>query len=84
VATERERWRAALASIGWQASPSETNFLLVDLKSPTRAGAAAEQLLRHGLVPRTFPASHPLAAYLRLTVRTVEDDDRLVEVARAL
>ena len=34
-----------------------------------RAAAAAEGLLRRGLVPRTFPAGHPLAAFLRLTVR---------------
>jgi histidinol-phosphate aminotransferase len=84
VGAERERWRAALASIGWPAGPSVTNFLLVDLGSPDRAAAAAEHLLRHGLVPRTFPAGHHLAAYLRLTIRTPEDDDRLVEVAAAL
>ena len=84
VGTERERWRAALASVGWPAGPSVTNFLLVDLGSADRAAAAAEHLMRHGLVPRTFPAGHRLAAYLRLTVRTPRDDDRLVSVAATL
>jgi histidinol-phosphate aminotransferase len=84
VAAERERWRSALASVGWPAGPSETNFLLVDLGSPERSAAAAEHLLRHGLVPRTFSAGHRLAGFLRLTVRTPEDDDRLVEAARTL
>ncbi|HEU4671623.1 MAG TPA: histidinol-phosphate transaminase [Candidatus Limnocylindrales bacterium] len=84
VSLERERWRTALAAIGWPAGPSATNFLLVDLGSPERAAAAAEHLLRHGLVPRTFPAGHLLAAYLRLTVRTPADDDRLVDVAAAM
>ncbi len=84
VSLERERWRAALAAIGWPAGPSATNFLLVDLGSPERAGAAAEHLLRHGLVPRTFPAGHVLSRYLRLTVRTPADDDRLVDAARTM
>jgi histidinol-phosphate/aromatic aminotransferase/cobyric acid decarboxylase-like protein len=35
-------------------------------------------------VPRTFGAGHPLAAYLRLTVRDREGNDRLVEAARAI
>ncbi|HEY3523344.1 MAG TPA: histidinol-phosphate transaminase [Candidatus Limnocylindrales bacterium] len=84
VSVERERWRAALAAIGWPAGPSVTNFLLVDFGSADRAAAAAEHLLRHALVPRTFPADHALAAYLRLTVRTEADDDRFLEVVAAL
>jgi histidinol-phosphate aminotransferase len=83
VTAERERWRAALAAAGWLAGPSGTNFLLVDLVTPARAGAAADHLLRHGLVPRTFPAEHPLAAYLRLAVRTADDDDLLVAAVRS-
>jgi histidinol-phosphate/aromatic aminotransferase/cobyric acid decarboxylase-like protein len=50
--------------------------------SPERAATVAEELLRRGLVPRTFPADHPLAAYLRLTVRDQDQDDRLIEAAR--
>jgi histidinol-phosphate aminotransferase len=83
VATERARLSAALADAGWAVGPSVTNFLLVDLRSVDRATAAAEALLRRGLVPRTFPESHPLADHLRLTVRSPEQNDRLIEAARA-
>ena len=84
VIRERERLRAALKGLGWSVGPSVTNFLLVDLGSPERAAATAEGLLRRGLVPRTFPAGHPLASHLRLTVRAPEEDDRLIATARQL
>jgi histidinol-phosphate aminotransferase len=61
-----------------------TNFLLVDLGSPERAAAASEGLLQRGLVPRTFPAGHPLASHLRLTVRNAAENDRLIDAARAI
>lgn len=81
VATERERLRAALIAAGWAAGPSVTNFLLVDFGSRERAAAAAEGLLRCGLVPRTFADGHPLADHLRLTVRDAAENDRLIEAA---
>jgi histidinol-phosphate aminotransferase len=83
VATERARLSAALRDAGWSVGPSVTNFLLVDLRSVDHATAAAEALLRRGLVPRTFPESHPLADHLRLTVRSLEENDRLIAAARA-
>jgi histidinol-phosphate aminotransferase len=82
VAAERERLIAALREAGWSVGPSVTNFILVDLDSVDRAASAADALLRRGLVPRTFPESHPLADHLRLTVRSPEQDDRLIEAAR--
>lgn len=84
VARERARLTDALAAAGWAVGPSVTNFVLVDFKSPERAGAAAESLLRAGLVPRTFGAGHPLAGYLRLTVRDPHENDRLIATAQAL
>ncbi len=60
---------------------SVTNFLLVDFTTPERAELAAEGLLRRGLVPRTFPKGHPVAAFLRLTVRDPGENDRLIEAA---
>jgi histidinol-phosphate aminotransferase len=64
--------------------PSVTNFLLVRFGDPGRTSAAADALLRVGLVPRTFPDGHPLAAYLRLTVRSAAENDRLVAAAASL
>ena len=78
IATERDRLAHELAALGWQAWPSVTNFLLVPFGSSETAADVAERLLRRGLVPRTFPAGHPLADHLRITVRSPEDDDRLL------
>jgi histidinol-phosphate aminotransferase len=79
VHAERERLAAALRAAGWAPRPSVTNFLLLPCGSPERAEAVAEALLRQGLVPRTFGAGHPLVDHLRLTVRSPEQDDRLIE-----
>jgi histidinol-phosphate aminotransferase len=84
VIRERDRLSAGLRAVGWDVGPSVTNFVLVDLGSPERADATAEGLLQRGLVPRTFPAGHPLAGHLRLTVRAAEENDRLLEAATAL
>ena len=84
VVRERDRLREALSALGWSVGPSVTNFLLVDLGSPERAATIAEGFLKHGLVPRTFPARHPLAGHLRLTVRAPEENDRLIDAARGL
>ena len=84
VEHERDRLAEALTEAGWSVGPSVTNFLLTHLGSAERAAATAEGLLARGLVPRTFPAGHPLAAYLRLTVRDRHENDRLIEAARQL
>jgi histidinol-phosphate aminotransferase len=81
---ERERLAAGLREAGWQVGPSVTNFLLVDLGTPERAGWVAEALLSRGLVPRTFGPGHPLASHLRITVRDEAQDDRLIAAAREL
>lgn len=78
ISAERARLAAAFAALGTPASPSVTNFLLVGFGDRARAAAAAERLLRRGLVPRTFGAGHPLADHLRFTVRAPADDDRLI------
>jgi histidinol-phosphate aminotransferase len=84
IAAERDRLTAALTAAGWSVGPSATNFILVDFGSVERAAVVAEALLQRGLVPRAFPASHPLADHLRLTVRNVEQDDRLIAAAREI
>ena len=83
LAAERERLAGALAAMGWTVRPSITNFLLVNAGSAARAGAVADGLCRAGLVPRVFPAGHPLADHLRLTVRSAADDDRLLAALRS-
>ncbi len=84
VVRERPRLTAALTALGWSIGPSVTNFLLADLGTPERAADVAEGLLRQGVVPRTFPAGHPCAAMLRLSVRDPDQNDRLIAAAAAL
>jgi histidinol-phosphate aminotransferase len=84
VEAERARLTDALVAAGWTVGPSVTNFVLVALGSVDRASAAAEALLRRGLVPRTFPESHPLADHLRLTVRSPKQNDRLIAAVHDL
>ncbi len=81
VSSERTRLANELAGLGWRPYPSEANFILVEFGDHGHAGAAAEALLRLGLVPRTFGSDHPLADCLRLTVRSVEENDRLIAAA---
>jgi histidinol-phosphate aminotransferase len=84
VDAERDRLADALRDVGWSVGPSVTNFLLVDLGRPERAAAVATGMLQRGLVPRTFPAGHPLAHYLRLTIRDRAGNDRLIAAAREI
>ncbi len=78
VERERARLAGALADLAIPACPSTTNFLLVDLGSPVAARELADALLRVGMVARTFGRDHPLAAYLRFTVRDESQDERLI------
>ena len=78
---ERPRLVAGLEAAGWRPQPSVTNFVLLDLVTPERAEAAALALMARGLVPRTFGHGHPLAYCLRVTIRTPDEDDRLIAAA---
>ena len=84
VVRERTRLSDALRAAGWSVGPSVTNFLLVDFGTPERAATVAEGLLKRALVPRTFPAGHPIAEHLRLTIRDKVDNDRLIAAATEL
>jgi histidinol-phosphate aminotransferase len=84
VGRERGRLMDGLRAAGWRPEPSVTNFILADLGSPERAAAMAGALMRRGLVPRTFPGTHPLASYLRVTVRASDENDRLLAAAKDL
>jgi histidinol-phosphate aminotransferase len=83
LVAERERFAIALTDAGWQPQPSVTNFLLVRIGNHEAAEAAAERLLRRGLVPRTFGPANPLRGHLRLTVRAANENARLIEAIRA-
>ena len=84
VERERARLDAELTAAGWTVRPSVTNFVLVDFGTAEHAGRIAHELLTRGLVPRTFPAGHPLAHCLRLTIRSEAENHRLIDAARTI
>jgi histidinol-phosphate aminotransferase len=84
ITEERDRFTRGLRDAGWDAHPSTTNFVLVAFASPEAADVVAEALLQRGLIPRTFPAGHPLDHCIRLTVRNAEQDDRMIAAAREI
>jgi histidinol dehydrogenase len=70
----RETLSRNLSRLGLPVHPSASNFLLVHT-----GDGAASWLLRRGLVVRTFPSGSPLAEFIRITVRTAEENARLVD-----
>lgn len=77
---ERPRLRAGLEQLGFAVTPSQTNFLLVTL--PEGYGlempAVNEALLKKALIVRPV-ANYGLARSFRVTVGTVEENDRLLK-----
>jgi len=84
LTTERDWLSAQLTALGWQPTPSVTNFLLVRVGDHETAERAAEALLRAGIVPRTFGPANPLRGHLRLTVRTRAENERLLATIASL
>ncbi len=76
VADERGRLAPMLAGVGFRVLPSKTNFLLCEVGSHARA--LARSLMSEGLVVRSY-AGGPLQEYLRFTVRTAPDHQRLLD-----
>jgi histidinol-phosphate aminotransferase len=73
---ERARLTRELERRGWRVVPSEANFVLA--RPPKDAAEVANWLQGGGLIVRSY-AGHPrLNAWLRLSVRSPEEDDRLL------
>ena len=80
IAAERTWLTERLRDAGYQVEDSVANFVLVLAGPLVSAETVAERLQRAGIVPRTFGPDHPLAGYLRLTVRSRAENTRLLEV----
>jgi len=73
---ERARLTRELEGRGWRVVPSEANFVLA--RPPKDAAEVANWLQGGGLIVRSY-AGHPrLTTWLRLSVRSPEEDDRLL------
>jgi histidinol-phosphate aminotransferase len=76
IVAERSRLTSQLESRGWKVLPSHGNFVLAS--PPRSAIAVAEWLQGAGLIARSYPGHARLNDWLRLTVRSPEEDDRLL------
>ncbi|HKU44808.1 MAG TPA: aminotransferase class I/II-fold pyridoxal phosphate-dependent enzyme, partial [Polyangiales bacterium] len=79
-ARERLRIGAALERLGLRVAPSQTNFLLVDLQ---RTAAEVQRALRERGVTVSYPGP-PLSHHLRISLGSVEDNDRMLRELGAL
>src|SRR5512132_1118271 len=70
ILAERERMADRLRGLGFEPRESHANFLYVPVEDPQ---AEYDRLLQHGLAVR------PVRGGIRITIRTPEDDDRLLE-----
>ncbi len=77
IVAERASLAERLAGLGLRVLPSAANFLLCEVG--LEAHQVADSLQRRALVVRTYPSDGPLADYLRFTVRTAPEHDRLVD-----
>jgi histidinol-phosphate aminotransferase len=73
---ERARLWAELSKRRWTLVPSEANFLLG--RPPRPAPKVAQWLQGAGLIVRSYPGHPRLDEWLRVTVRSPEEDDRLL------
>ena len=79
VLQQREPLADALRELGATVHPSVTNFLLTGWGTPDEAQSVYDHLERRGMVVRNL-AQHPLLpGHLRITVRSAEENARLVE-----
>ena len=70
ILDERERMAERLRGLGLEPRASHANFLYVPVGDPE---AEYDRLLQHGLAVRTVRGG------IRITIRTQQDDDRLLQ-----
>ncbi len=76
IKQERERLTQELQRRGWRVLPSDANFVLT--KPPREAADVAAWLQQGGLIARSYSSHSRLSDWLRLSVRSPEEDDRLL------
>jgi histidinol-phosphate aminotransferase len=83
VIRQREPLSAGLRDLGAHVYPSDTNFMLTRWGFPAQARSLAEWLEARGMVVRNYADSALLPGHLRLTVRTAEQNGRLLAAIAA-
>ena len=78
VRDERERMLERLTRLGFDVSPSDAPYLLLDVgRDP---GALIESCLERGIALRDATTFRGLDTHVRVAVRTPDENDRLLEV----
>ncbi len=77
LVAERARLERELRRLGFRTFDSETNFVLCQVGDGVQELAAA--LRRRGLVVRVYPDAPRLARMMRITVRSSDENGRLIE-----
>ena len=75
---QKEKVHAALDRLGFDYADSQTNFVYLDSKKP--AMEAFDELKRQGVIVRAFPGSN----YIRVTLGTSSENNKLIEALAAL
>jgi histidinol-phosphate aminotransferase len=76
IVAERTRFTQELERRGWKVLASAGNFVLAS--PPGDAVAVADWLQGGGLIVRSYPSHARLKDWLRIAVRSPEEDDRLL------
>jgi len=76
IVAERERLTAELERRGWRVLPSVGNFVLA--QPPRPAAETAAWLQQGGLIVRSYSGHPRMKDWLRLSVRSPDEDDRLL------
>lgn len=82
IITTRERLAENLTGLGFEVLPSQANFLFVR-HSGKDASQLSQALRRHSVIVRHF-ARERIDQFLRITVGTDQECDRLVEVLKTV
>lgn len=80
IIEEKERMKKELEKLGFEVFPSVTNFLLFKTGGVEDANRLFEKALRKGYVIRNFSKKKGCENCLRVTVRTKQDDNKLLSV----
>ncbi len=82
VRQERERLMAALKRLGYDAIPSDANFILA--RGPVPPTDVVEGLRGEGILIRHFPGSAGLEAFFRISIGEAEHTDQTIAALEAL
>lgn len=89
VIQTRERIRAELIDRGWQVYPSQSNFLFTrppqkaGVSGPERSLSAFEHLNARKILVRHFPSNPLTADYIRISIGTDNQMNRLMETLQS-